>query len=344
MQSGSIPHAGQNRALWFSTIAFHCELCCLDDLFHYRHPDQDRVGVDRDPVRAPRWNTDFDGFPCASAFGNMDRSVRRPHRLCLHNVGGGARDLVADVCDDLSANADCSAWRRRCRRLLCCRRRLCIALVSDRKAGHGAWHFRSRQCRSRGHQVSRTIRSCRLWLACGGAGVGFGHCCHGGDFLVRHRRRSGPGSAPCAGRQTKNHHGRIRAAEEYSGLAVLDLLFLRIRRVCGACFVAAALSHRRLRREHHDGRHAWRRLLDTGQHIPCLRRSFVRQIRRAQGDVLDIHRVGDHHVHSVLSTDAIYNSRHTGADHVPHGNGGGCLHSTCFCARFFHELGQGRSL
>ena len=44
---------------------------------------------------------------------------------------------------------------RRCRRFVCQRRRLCLALVSQGAAGHGARHLRHGQCRRGGDQVPR---------------------------------------------------------------------------------------------------------------------------------------------------------------------------------------------
>ena len=83
-----------------------------------------------------------------------------------------------------------SAGGARCRhrrRFVCRRRRLRVALVSDREAGHRAWHFRRRQCRRGGDQVHRALRAGRLWLAGDGSGLGGRHRPDGHRLLV-HRR------------------------------------------------------------------------------------------------------------------------------------------------------------
>ena len=64
-----------------------------------------------------------------------------------------------------AADADRRPRRRPCGRLLRRRRRLCLALLPGREAGHGARHLRCRQCRRGGDQVPGPLRAARLGLA-----------------------------------------------------------------------------------------------------------------------------------------------------------------------------------
>ena len=61
------------------------------------------------------------------------------------------------------------------------------------------------------------------------------HRDHGGRVLVHHQRGPGRDGAPRQRRAAAQHLARARAAQERPGLALLALLFLRLRRVRRAC-------------------------------------------------------------------------------------------------------------
>ena len=83
-----------------------------------------------------------------------------------------------------------------------------------------------------------------------------------------------------------------RSAEVSTGLALRDLLLLRLRGLRRAGPLAAALSGWRLRTGHQDGRYPGGVLFGAGEYLPGLRRSPFRQIRRPDNHVLDIRRLG----------------------------------------------------
>ncbi len=129
------------------------------------------------------------------------------------------------------------------------------------EAGHRARHLRRRQCRRRGHQVLRALRAGRLRLADGRAGLG-GRRSRSWRVVFWFTTKDDPvvDGAPRQGRTAAQRLARARAAEEHPGLALLALLFLRLRRLRRAVAVAAALPDRRLRPRHRDRRHDRRRL------------------------------------------------------------------------------------
>ena len=149
-----------------------------------------------------------------------------------------------------------------------------VAYVSrwypEGEAGHRARHFRRRQCRrgaspssaapfvmvAYGWQTVAMVWAAALALMA----VVFWFMTKDDPDLAR-RRATGEKPEPLA---------RAGAAEEHPGLAFRALLFLRLRRLRRAGAVAAALSDRRLRARHHDGRHDRRRLFGPGLAVPRL--------------------------------------------------------------------------
>ena len=162
--------------------------------------------------------------------------------------------------------------------------------------------------------------------------------------LVLHQGRPGGVGAPRQGRAAAQRLARARAAEERPGLALLALLFLRLRRLRRAVAVAAALSDRRLQARHRNRRHAGRRLFDSGELVPRLWRRSLRPLRRAPHHVLDVRRLGADHLHPGLSADRICRAGHQGPDPLPHGDRRRHLHLPDLRARLLHEPGQGRGL
>ena len=148
-------------------------------------------------------------------------------------------------------------------------------------AGHGARHLRRGQCRRGGDQVRRALRDGRLRLGGGGAGLGYRPGGDGGDLLPLRQRRPDAHAAPGERRSGAEPRRAARAAEEAAGLALLALLFLRVRRLRGAGAVAAALSRQRLRPRHQHRRHGGGGVQPAGQPIPRLWRAPLRPVRRA---------------------------------------------------------------
>ena len=291
----------QTRALWFSTVAFTVCFRGVDDLLDHRRPDKEGPRPHRYRVRPARRHADPHRQPDPPHSRHLDRPVRRPRRLCRGHAGGGGRDLAAHLRLRLHDLPDRGARRRHSRRIVRGRHRLCVALVPGRQAGHRARHLRRRQCRRGGDQVPRAARHGRLRLEGGGGHLGSRPRRHGDRLLARHQGRPRAPEAPQGRAEARADLGDARAAQEAPGLALLALLLLRLRRLRRLGAVAAALLCRRLRPRHRRGRLARRRLLDPRLAVPRPRRNALRQIRRAPGDVLELHRRADLHLRPVLS-------------------------------------------
>ena len=149
--------------------------------------------------------------------------------------------------------------------------------------GHRARHLRRRQRRRGRHQIRRTVHHGGLWLEGRRQRVGDRDRAHGCRLLADDQGRSAARSAPAQRGQARVAAGHAGAVEERPGVALLALLFLRVRRLRGARAVVAALPDRSLRPRHHYRRHDRCRLLGAGQPVPRLRRGSLRQVRRAPG-------------------------------------------------------------
>ena len=289
----------------------HGLLCGVDDLFHHRRADQEGSGAQRYAIRIAGRHTDPDRLADPPDARHLDRPVRRTHRLHRRHALGGLGHLAADLCLRLPHLPACRAWSRRRRRLICRRHRLRLQMVSEGEPGHRAWHLRRRQCRSGRHQIRRAFHHGGLRLEDRRQCLGAGHRRDGASSSgwrqrttrsLEARRRSGTKPEPLS--------RHARAAKERPGLALLALLFLRVRRVCGAGAVAAPLPDRRLRPRHHHRRHDRCLLFGAGLAFPRLRRRALRQVRRAPRDVLDVRRFGGGLLPPVLPADRVHRAGH----------------------------------
>ena len=89
-------------------------------------------------------------------------------------LAAAAATFLLSYAADLSADARRRPRRRHGGRFLRGGRRLCLALLPGRAAGHGARHLRRRQRRRRGDEVPRPLRAGRLGLGGRRAGLGGG--------------------------------------------------------------------------------------------------------------------------------------------------------------------------
>ena len=156
------------------------------------------------------------------------------------------------------------------------------------------------------------------------------------DPQLEARRKAGAKPEPLS--------AMLEPLSQHPGLALLALLFLRVRRLRGAGAVAAPLPDGCLRPRHHHRRHDRRLLLGAGLALPHLWRCAVRQIRRTPRDVLDVRRFGRGLLPAVLPADRVRRAGHPRAHEFPAGNRARRLHRDRVRARLLHEPGQGRGL
>ena len=322
----------------------HCLLCGVDDLFDHRHPDQEGPGPQRHPVRPAGRHADPDRLADPPDARHLGRPIRRTHRLrCRHAVGGG-RDLAADLRLRLPDVPAGGARRRHRRRLVRGRHHLRVQVVSEGEPGHRARHLRRRQRRCGRHQVRRSLHHGCLRLEDRRQRLGDRDRAHGRRLLADDQGRPAARGAPAQRGQARVASGHAGALEEHPGVALLALLFLRVRRLRGARAVAAALPDRRLRPRHHHRRHDRCRLLGPGKPVPRLWRRAVRQIRRAPHHVLDVRHVRRLLLCPVLPADRVRGAGHSRTDELPAGNRPCRLHRDRLRAGLLHEPRQGGGL
>ena len=337
--------AGQSRALWMSTIAFTVCFAVWTIFAIIGIQIKQDLGLNETQFGLLVGTPILTGVTDPHLPRRLDRPIWRPHRLHRGDVGRRLATYFLTWASTYPQFLIAALGRRYRRRIFRGRHRLCFAMVSDREAGHGARHFRRRQCRRRGNKVHRAVCAGRLWLARGCAGVGRRHRDHGGLVLVFHRRRPGAPCAPRAGRKAAQRLARTRTAQERPGLALRALLFLCFRRLRRAVAVAAAISDRRLWRRHQDRRHD--RLPPSRS-----RRAFF-------APMAGTCRTGMAHAASCtgpswsrscalsscrIRRPTISCARINGPRHLPSRDGRGAIHGDRVRARLLHGPGQGRSL
>src|SRR5208282_6336043 len=102
---------------------------------------------------------------------------------------------------------------------------------------------------------------------------------------------SPPGGTPRSGAAGGAAGKAGRAAAPPAGLALRPLLLLRLRRLCRALGMAAALSDRGLRPRHPDRGGDRYCLLAACRAASRVRRDSFRSLRRPQSDALVIYRL-----------------------------------------------------
>ena len=337
------PGRSEARALAFDHRV-HRLLCGVDDLFDHRRPDQEGPGPQRYPVRPAGRHADPDRLADPPDARHLGRPVRRPHRLYGRDAVGGGGDLAADLRLRLSDVPAGGARRRHCRRLVCGRHHLRLQVVSQGEPGHRARHLRRRQRRRGRHQVRRALHHGGLRLEDRRQRVGDRDRAHGRRLLADDQGRPAARGAPAQRDQARVAAGHAGAVEEHPGVALLALLFLRVRRLRGARAVVAAVPDRRLRPRHHHRRHDRCRLLGPGELVPRLRWCSVRQIRRAPHHVLDVRHVRRLLLCPVLPADRVRGAGHSRTDELPVGNRPCRLHRDRLRVGLLHEPRQGSGL
>ena len=131
----------------------------------------------------------------------------------------------------------------------------------------------------------------------------------GGDLLPVRQGRPDAHATPGERRSGAEPCRATRAAQEAAGLALLALLFLRVRRLRGAGAMAAALPRQRLRPRHSHRRNGGGGIQPRRQPVPRLWRAPLRPVRRAHCDVLDVRLLAGPAVHAVLPADRIRDPR-----------------------------------
>ena len=252
----------QGRALWLSTIAF--TVCFAVWTIFAIIGIQIKAGPrpQRNPVRPAGRHADPDRLADPPGARHLDRPVRRPRRLHAGDAVGGGRDLAADLRLRLS---DSSCSRRSASASPAARSRSASPMsrggIPKEKQGTALGIFGAGNVGAAVTKFVAPFVHGRLRLADGGAGLGGGHRRHGASSSGCSPKDDPDARARAARRGEKPTSAwlRARAAEERPGLALLALLFLRLRRLRRAGAVAAALPDRRLRPRHHDRRHDRRR-------------------------------------------------------------------------------------
>ena len=240
----------------------------------------------------------------------MDRADRRQDHVPAADARHFGLRLAADGGPHLR---DISSGRARARaggRFLHRRHRLCLALVREGAPGDGARHLRRRQRRCRSDELRRSLPGGGARLAGHGARLRHRARHHGDPVLPSQQGRSGNGRTQ-EDRCTPGLCGpATRSAEEHSGLAVRNLLLLRLRRLRRPRVLPAALLCRRLRTAADDRGRARRPLFAAGLGLPGSGRLVLRPLRRTLGHVPDVLRIARLPVRDELSAHELRRHRH----------------------------------
>ena len=321
-------------------LCFHGLFCRLVDLRHHRDSDQEGPRPNRHPVRAAGRDTDPDRLADPPHPGDLGRSIWWPRRLHRHHAQRCGHDRASDLRIRLPDILTRGTRRRHRRRLVFGRRCLCLQVVPKGQARNRARHLWCGQRRGGGHETRRTRHHGGLRLEIGRADLGGSTGNHWRLVLPFHEGRSRSRAPTRDGGEARAAVGDAGAAQEHPGLALLALLFLRVRWLRRAVAVAAALPDGRLQPRHQDSRHDRRCLLHPGFRLPRLWRAPVRQIRRAACDVLDVLRLRRRHLHPVLPADAIHGAGHSRPDDILDVDEHRRLHGSGISARLLHEPRQ----
>ena len=170
-----------------------------------------------------------------------------------------------------------------------------------RPPGHGHGRLWRRQLGRGGQQVHRAGAAGGLWLDHGAAGLCRHHAGHPGAVLdVQLQRAHAPGAEP------HQVHGPAQGAEGPQGHQVLPVLQHRVRRLCGDVAVDGAVLRGRVRPRYPCGRPAGGLLLAARRRAARRRRRAVRQVRRAQRDLVGVVGELDLPVPAELSADRLH--------------------------------------
>ena len=305
---GTHTQRGQCRS-WPDDIRLHRLLRRLDHFCDHRPSDPEGSWIIRDRVRPSgrRSNTDWLAFTPVPR--NLGGPVRWPDRQCGGHGVVRAGDMASHIRLQLSRISACRTWSGTRGRLVLGINNLRLEILPGREAGGGPGNRRGRQCRRSSDEVCRPDCHGRHGLERRRQRLGrWAHCC-GRDLFCIHERRSRAGGAARLGNEAAQFCCSVRATAECPGLALLALLFLRVRGVRGALAVAAALSDRCVWLRHRDGWHAGCRLLNSSVVVPHLWRLPVGSGWGPDCHVLDLPGVRRHHLLSVLPADLLCRRR-----------------------------------